>query len=290
MTATLAELRDVTKRYGAVTALDGLTLAIEPGTTVALLGPNGAGKSTLIALVLGLRRPDGGTVRLLGGDPRRPRSRMGVGFAPQELGFPQTLRVREVAELVTRHFAAGDTDEVLDAFGVLELGRRQVGGLSGGQQRRLAVALAFLGRARLVVLDEPTAGLDAEGRRAVWRAIEAARAREAAVLLATHDLDEAEAVASRVVALSGGRVAADGSVAAVKARAGRARVAFRAPPGPLPCWLQVEPGLDGRLVVQTADAGALVGRLVGAGVPLVDLEVRPLALEEALAALIESRG
>ncbi|MGZ4352589.1 MAG: AAA family ATPase [Gaiellaceae bacterium] len=159
------------------------------------------------------------------------------------------------------------------------------GGLSGGQRRRLAVALAFLGRPRLVVLDEPTAGLDVEGRRAVWRAIEHARGRDASVLLATHDLDEAEAVASRVVALSAGRIAADGTVAEVKARAGRARVAFRAPGRPLPPWLAAEPTENGRVVVQAADPGALVERLVRTGVPLRDLEVRPLDLEEALAAL-----
>ncbi|MGZ4389480.1 MAG: ABC transporter ATP-binding protein [Gaiellaceae bacterium] len=282
---TAASLERVSKRFGAVTALDDVTLAVESGTTVALLGPNGAGKSTLIALLLGLRRPESGVVRLLGGDPRQPGRRLHVGFAPQELGFPQTLRVQEIAELVERHFPVAAAADVLEAFGVRALGRRQVGGLSGGQRRRLAVALAFLGRPRLVVLDEPTAGLDVEGRRAVWRAIEHARGRDASVLLATHDLDEAEAVASRVVALSAGRIAADGTVAEVKARAGRARVAFRAPGRPLPPWLAAEPTENGRVVVQAADPGALVERLVRTGVPLRDLEVRPLDLEEALAAL-----
>lgn len=286
---TVASLDHVSKRFGTVKALDDVTVAVDPGTTVALLGPNGAGKSTLFAVLLGLRRPDSGVVRLLGGDPRRPDRRRRVGFAPQELGFPQTLRVQEIAGLVARHFDPGEPEDVLDAFGVRTLERRQAGGLSGGQRRRLAVALAFLGRPQLVVLDEPTAGLDAEGRRAVWTAIEHARGRDAAVLLATHDLDEAEAVASRVVALSGGRVAAEGTVAEVKGRAGRARVGFRTPDRPLPGWLAAEPAANGRVVVQAADPGALVERLVRAGVPLHDLEVRPLDLGEALAALIEAR-
>jgi len=200
------------------------------------------------------------------------------------------LWAREIADLVARHFPASDPTDVLEAFGVLELGGRQVGGLSGGQRRRLAVALAFLGRPRLVVLDEPTAGLDAEGRRAVWQAIDVARGRDAAVLLATHDLDEAEAVASRVVALSGGRIACDGTVADVKARAGRGRVSFRAPSRPLPAWVEAEPGGNGRVVVQTGEPGTLVERLVRANIPLRDLEVRPLDLEESLAALIEARA
>ncbi|HSP72580.1 MAG TPA: ABC transporter ATP-binding protein [Gaiellaceae bacterium] len=283
---SVAELQGVTKRFGAVTALDDVTVSILPATTVALLGPNGAGKSTLIALLLGLRRPDSGCVSLLGGDPRHPLQRRRVGYAPQDVGFPQTLRVREVARLVADHVEAADTDDVLDAFGVLGLARRQVGGLSGGQRRRLAVALAFLGEPRLVVLDEPTAGLDADGRRAVWQAIEHARRRDASILLATHDLDEAEAVATRVVALSGGRVAAHGSVAEITARAGLALVRFRAPPGPLPAWLDAAFADDGRVAVRAADPGALVRDLVHECVPLDDLEVRPLALEEALAALL----
>ena len=291
MTA-LAELVRVTKRFAAVTALDDLSLVLAEEATVALLGPNGAGKSTLIALLLGLRRPDDGVVRLLGGNPREARVRRGVGYAPQEVGFPPTLRVREVAALVARHFPrAPDPSETLECFGVLELAERQTGGLSGGQRRRLAVALAFLGAPRLVVLDEPTAGLDTEGRRAVWAAIDAARRRRSGVLLATHQLDEAEAAASRVVALNHGRVVAEGSVSEIKSRAGRTRVSFAVPrEAALPTWLQARPGRNGRVAVDTDDAGDLVERLVRARVPLAGLEVRPLDLAEALDALLEGRA
>jgi ABC-2 type transport system ATP-binding protein len=227
-------------------------------------------------------------VRLLGGDPRRRSVRRDVGDAPQEVGFPPTLRVREVARLVARHYpAAHDPADTLERFGVLDLSARQTGGLSGGQRRRLAVALAFLGRPRLVVLDEPTAGLDGEGRRAVWSAIDAARRRSSAILLATHHLEEADAAASLIVAINRGRVVADGSIDEIKARAGRTRIVFAADPTQLPRWLDATPTRNGRIVVDTDDAAAVVARLVRAGVPLLGLEVRPLRLDEALDALLE---
>ena len=288
----VAELVRVTKRFGAVCALDGLSLDVDSDTTVAVLGPNGAGKSTLIALLLGLRRPDAGVVRLLGENPRLGTARAAVGYAPQEVGFPPTLKVREIAALVARHFpAAPDPADLLDRFGILQIAGRQAGGLSGGQRRRLAVALAFLGRPRLIVLDEPTAGLDSEGRRAVWTAIDSARRRGSAVLLATHHLDEAEGAASRVVAVARGRVVADGTVAEIKARAGLTRVSIASPPGhDVPSWLAPGPARNGRVSVDVTDAGALVERLVREGVPLSGLEVRPLGLEEALDALLETEA
>ncbi len=258
---------------------------------MALLGPNGAGKSTLISLVLGLRRPDAGRVILLGGDPRDPRCRAAVGFAPQEVAFPGTLRVREIVQLVARHFpAAAGTDELLESFGVLDLGRRQAGGLSGGQRRRLAVALAFLGRPRLVVLDEPTAGLDGEGRRAVWRAIVAARDEAATVLLATHQLDEAEAVASRVLAVARGRLLADGTAAEIRTRAGGARVVFRPPDADTTArrWPAAERLADGRLAVRVGDAGRFLEQLVRDGIRLREVEAAPVTLEDALDLLLRS--
>jgi ABC-2 type transport system ATP-binding protein len=277
----VAVLEVVTKRFGPVVALDRVSLALEAGSIVALLGPNGAGKSTLSSLLLGLRRPDAGTVRVLGLDPRDHRGRAAVGAALQDMGFPQSLRVAEVVELVDRHFPRCRAD-VLEGFGLSRLLRRQTGALSTGQRRRLAVALAFLGDPSLVVLDEPTAGLDPEARRSVSGAIRDARRRGAAVLLTTHHLDEAEEVASRVVAIDRGRTVADGSVSEIKARAGRTRIRFRGSEVPPHMAASVE---DGWVTMQTADAGETVARLVHAGVPLRDLEVRPLSLEEALAGI-----
>jgi ABC-2 type transport system ATP-binding protein len=207
-----AALRGVTKRFGSVVALDQIDLELCRGEVLALLGPNGAGKTTALSLMLGLRRPDVGHAELFGADPRRPGSRAAVGVTPQDASFPPTLRVREVADLVRAHYAAPvSTAELLERFGLVECGRRQVGGLSGGERRRLSVALAFAGQPLAVFMDEPTTGLDVEARRAVWSELQAYAAAGGTILLTTHYLEEAEALASRVVLLSRGRIAAEGT-------------------------------------------------------------------------------
>jgi ABC-2 type transport system ATP-binding protein len=274
-------LTGVSKRFGATVALADVSLAIEEGSTGALLGPNGAGKSTLSGIVLGWRTAGTGSVRILGRDPRDHRARAVLGAVPQETLFPQTLRVRELLEFVARHYAEPlPVADALEQFGLDSLAGRQAGGLSVGQRRRLSLAMAFVGRPRLLVLDEPTAALDRDGRRVVWTATEAARAHGCAVLLATHQLDEAEAVATRVVAIDHGRVVADGSVAEVKLRAGGARIRFRATEAPAVDGARLD---EGWAVIETAeDAGAVVQRLVAAGIALPELEVRSLTLVEAL--------
>lgn len=277
---SVVEVAGVTKRFGAALALDGVSLALEGGETAALLGPNGAGKSTLVALVVGWRAPDRGLVRVAQRDPRDHRARRSLGAVAQETVLPQTLRVRELVAFAARHFAdPSPVDDVLAQFGLASVGERQAGALSVGQRRRVALAMAFVGRPTVLVLDEPTAPLDAEGREAVWSAVDGARRRGGTILLATHHLDEAEAVGSRVIALDRGRVVADGSVEELRSRAGGARVRFRLdgvrpPPGAL-----VE---DGYAAIDTADAGATVRELVLAGIPLPELEVRRLTLAEAL--------
>jgi ABC-2 type transport system ATP-binding protein len=249
---------------------------------LALLGPNGAGKSTAIAVLLGVRAPDAGSARLFGLDPRRPSARRCVGVVPQETAFPQTLRVRELIDLVRRHYPDPlATGELAGRLGLEPLLRRQLGGLSGGERRLVAVGLAFAGGARLLVLDEPTTGLDGDARSRVWETVQDHAAGGGSVLLTTHHLAEAEALARRVVLLEEGAVIADGDVAELRRSAGLTRVSFRAPP---------ELCLDGGvrrgagISVDVDDAGALVATLVRRGVRLDDLEVRPLTLEEALAA------
>jgi ABC-2 type transport system ATP-binding protein len=207
-----AALRGVTKHFGSVVALDQIDLELGRGEVLALLGPNGAGKTTALSLMLGLRRPDVGQAELFGADPRRPSSRAAVGVTPQDASFPPTLRVCEVADLVRAHYAAPtSTAELLERFGLVESSRRQLGGLSGGERRRLSVALAFAGQPLAVFMDEPTTGLDVEARRAVWSELQAYAAAGGTILLTTHYLEEAEALASRVVLLSRGRIAAEGS-------------------------------------------------------------------------------
>jgi ABC-2 type transport system ATP-binding protein len=277
----VAVLAGVTKRFGSTTALDRVGLTIEPGEVVALLGPNGAGKSTAIAVLLGLRSPDEGVARLFDADPRLASSRRAVGVALQETAYPETLRVCELAELVRAHFPVPPPlRETFGRFDLEPLASRQLGGLSGGERRRVAVALAFVGGPRLVVLDEPTAGLDVDARQALWSAIRAHAAQGGTILLTTHYLEEADALATRVVLIDAGSIVADGSAASIKAAAGLTRVTFRAPPE-----LVVEGARrDGPfLQLLTADAGAAVAKLVRENVALVDLEVRPLTLGEAIA-------
>ena len=207
-----AALRTVSKRFGEAVALDRVDLAVEAGEVVALVGPNGAGKTTALAILLGLRRPDEGAAEIFGVDPRQVRARLAVGVTPQESGFPPTLRVREIVELVRAHFpCAVPTDELLGRFRLDTIARRQAGGLSGGERRRLSVALAFAGDPAAIFLDEPTAGLDVESRRSVWAEIDRYSADGGTVLLTTHYLEEAERLAGRIVLLAQGRVVAEGS-------------------------------------------------------------------------------
>jgi ABC-2 type transport system ATP-binding protein len=207
-----AALWRVSKRFGETLALDQVDLAVDAGDIVALLGPNGAGKTTALSILLGLRRPDEGRAEVFGVDPRRPSARVAVGVTPQESGFPPTLRVREIVDLVRAHFPdPAPTDELLQRFDLGGIERRQAGGLSGGERRRLSVALAFAGEPAAIFLDEPTSGLDVESRRAVWGEIDRYSADGGTVLLTTHYLDEAQRLASRIVLIARGRVVAEGT-------------------------------------------------------------------------------
>jgi ABC-2 type transport system ATP-binding protein len=287
----LAETVDVSRRYGDVRALDRVSMRVEAGELVGLLGPNGAGKSTLINLVTGVRRPDSGRVRLCGGDPRDPASRRSLGVTPQETGLPATLRVTEVVDFVAAHFPDPvPTFELLDRFDLAGQGRRQTGGLSGGQKRRLAVALAFVGRPRIVVLDEPTTGLDVQARRSLWDGIRAFHDEGGTVLLSSHYLEEIEALARRVVVLGNGRVLSDATVDEVRALVGVHRVSLTGDRLPdLPGVVAVEHD-DGQTHVLTTDADELVRALVRSGAAFTGLEVRPTSLEEAFLVITADRA
>lgn len=288
MTAVI-DVQDVTRTFGPVTALEDVTLEVGQGQLVGLLGPNGAGKTTLLSLVAGLRRPDSGTVRLFGQDPRDPASRIGLGTTPQETGLPETLRVSEVVELVARHFPDPfGTGEILDRFGLTAMARRQTGALSGGQKRRLAVALALVGRPRLVLLDEPTTGLDVEARHELWDALRTFHGEGATVVVTSHYLEEIEALAERVVVVGKGRILADDPLSRVLSTVARRKVLVRLPDNGVAERLAnsvgsvSQPGREGdRTVFLAADADAFVRELVHTGVDFADLEVRGASLEEA---------
>ena len=226
-------------------------------------------------------------MELCGGDPRDPATRRALGVTPQETGLPGALRVGEVVDYVRAHYPDPlSRAELLDRFGLSDLVRRQTGGLSGGQKRRVAVALAFVGRPRIVFLDEPTTGLDVEARHALWDGIREFHAGGGTVVLTSHYLEEIEALARRVVVIGGGRVLADDTVAAVRGLVGIRRVSLTvAVPLPeLPGVVGTERAGD-RTHLLTGDADRLVRDLVAQDVPFTSLEVRPTSLEEAFLTL-----
>jgi ABC-2 type transport system ATP-binding protein len=286
---TVIRVDGVTRRFGDVLALDDVSLDVGPGELVGLLGPNGAGKSTLLSLLSGQRRPDTGTVRLLGGDPRDPASRLGLGVTPQETGLPATLRVGEVVDFVGGHFPDPvPTGELLEQFGLTEQVRKQTGALSGGQKRRLAVALALVGRPRVLLLDEPTTGLDVTARQTLWEAVRGYHAAGGTVLLTSHYLEEVQALAQRVVVIDRGVVRADDSLDAILRRVGLRQVEVRAAVD-LTRWDGVVRGArrdDGVQELYTPDADALVRTLVTSGVDFHDLRIRGAGLEEAFAEMV----
>ena len=291
---TLATLDHVTRRFGAITAVDDVSLDIHSGSILGLLGPNGAGKTTVLSMLQGLRRPTSGTVRLFGADPTIASSRQNLGSTPQETALPPTLRVGEVIDFVGRHFENRvSVEELSTEFGLDDLIRRQTGALSGGQKRRLSVALAFVGRPKLVLLDEPTTGLDVDARHALWDAVRRQHAAGSTVVVTSHYLEEIEALAERVVVMGGGRVLADDSLAGVLGRVATRLVRLSSP------VLDAIGRLDGVAhVEQDAEAGVFsvhdsddfLRRLVASGLEFRDLTVRGASLEEAFLSLTETTG
>jgi ABC-2 type transport system ATP-binding protein len=222
------EVTDLVKRYGGRTVVDGVSLRVEPGTVVALLGPNGAGKTTTVECIEGFRQPDAGTIRVLGHDPVAQRRQVvpQMGVMLQEGGAYQASSPREMLRLHARYYADPlDPEALLERVG---LGGAPAGSrfrtLSGGQKQRLNLALALVGRPRVLILDEPTAGMDPKARLDTWQLVRELRDEGVAVLLTTHFMDEAERLADRVAVIHAGRVVADDSPAALLAGANPGRV------------------------------------------------------------------
>jgi ABC-2 type transport system ATP-binding protein len=291
MNETVARLDGVVKRYGAVTALDGASFTVHERETVALLGPNGAGKSTSVGSLLGLLRPDRGHVELFGGSPGQAVASGQAGAMLQQGALLDGLTVRElvgfVGGLYPRPLPVG---QALERAGIGELANRRVERLSGGQAQRVRFAMAIVGDPELLFLDEPTAGLDVEARRAFWAGIGALADAGTTVLFATHYLEEADAHADRIVVLMDGRVVADGPAAMIKARVGTRRV--RATVAAvhdellrrLPAVISLTRHGD-TVTLESGDADATVRALFASGVEVRDLEVAGVALEDAFLAL-----
>lgn len=202
-------VRGARKTYGDTVAVDHIDLEVRRGQIVAVLGPNGAGKTTLFELLLGLVRPDAGTLEVLGERPR-PSTRLRVGTMMQSVGLPEHVQAAELVDLIGRaHPLRLTTAEALERTGLADRARRRVTDLSGGERQRLLLAMAIVGAPELLLLDEPTAAMDVAARRAFWRQTTQAATQGATVVFATHDLAEARAVADRVVVIARGRVLAD---------------------------------------------------------------------------------
>jgi ABC-2 type transport system ATP-binding protein len=290
------ELRNVSKRYGEVEALRDVSFAVAPGEIVALLGPNGAGKTTTISVMLGLRRPTGGTVSLLGMDPHDLRARSRCGVTLQESGVPLTLTVRELVDLFRSYYPAPlSTARAIEMAGLEEKADARGDSLSGGQRQRLSFALAICGDPDLIFLDEPTAGLDVEARRALWDQVRGfVRARKT-ILLTTHYLEEADELADRIVLIDKGRVIADDTPAALKARVAGKRVGFDLA-APLPddifAGLPVQ-GLEvtaHRARFLSAEPEDVLRELFARGAAVRNLEVVGAGLEEAFRSLTGDEG
>ncbi|WP_061294674.1 ABC transporter ATP-binding protein [Herbidospora cretacea] len=281
----------VARSFGTVRAVEGVSLRVPAGQVVAVLGPNGAGKSTLIGMMLGLVTPDGGRVELFGRNPSQAAAEGLVGAMIQQGDLVPNLTVREVVGFVGGLYPRPmPLDEVLELAGLTDLAGRRAGRLSGGQAQRVRFAMAVAGAPEVLVLDEPTAALDVEARRAFWAAIRRYAAGGRTVLFATHHLDEADENADRVVVVARGRIVADATPAEIKQRAGGRTVRFTLGGRPA-AGLERLPGVTAVEVtgdvatLRTADPDTVVAALYGAGLTVRDLEITTPALEDAFLSL-----
>ncbi|MGY1603045.1 ATP-binding cassette domain-containing protein [Geodermatophilus sp. SYSU D00815] len=283
------DVSGLTVRFGDTVAVDGVDLAIPRGQTVALLGPNGAGKSTTVNAVLGLLRPAAGTIRVLGRSPAAAVRAGCVGAMLQHGGLPSEARVGELLDLARRSYPnAWPLDDLVATAGIDGLLGRTTDALSGGQRQRVLLALALAGESPLLLLDEPTSAMDVEGRRAFWTTMRELAGRGHTVVFATHHLEEADAVADRVVVVAGGRVVADGPAAQVKARAAGRTISFTTADVGRFDHVPGVTATDRRgdtVALTTADPEATLRALLADGVPLTDLEVRGASLEDAVLTL-----
>jgi len=288
----LAELSGVQKRYGKTVALDGLDLEVRRRELLAVLGPNGAGKTTAISLLLGLQRPDAGTASLFGQPPQTLDARRQVGVMMQEVFLAPELRVREQIDLVASYYPAPLTPgAVMEMTHTSALADRPYGKLSGGQKRQVQFALAAVGRPQLLFLDEPTVGLDVEARKVMWSTLRGLVDEGSSIVLTTHYLEEAEALADRVAVLAKGRAIASGSVNEMRALVARKLIhcTTTLKLEEVGSWPEVESASrdQHRLHITAKNAEPVVRRLLAADPGLQDLEVQRAGLAQAFTELTQ---
>ena len=291
--APAVSFEQVSKNYGAVRAVRELTLQIPRGRAIAFLGPNGAGKSTSLEMLLGLRKAGSGRIEVFGKSPRQAMVAGHVGAMLQSGGLPQDVTVREVLELMSRlHPRPLAVDEVLRRANIADLAERKADKLSGGQTQRVRFAIAIAGDSDLIVLDEPTTGMDVENRQIFWTAMKAEAARGKTILFATHYLEEADQIADQVIVINKGRLLANGTSADIKAMAGFQRVSFRLPGISreslidLPAAVTIDVVGD-RVQIQTSDSDKTFYALIDQGLRPMELEITALGLEQAFVAITE---
>ena len=295
LTATplAVDLRGVVKNFGAVEAVRGLDLAIRPGEVMAFLGPNGAGKTSTIDMILGLSRPSTGHVEVYGMSPRQAISKGLVSAVMQSGGLLKDLTVTETVQYIAKLFTTScPVGEVLERAGITQIADRSVGKCSGGEQQRLRFAMALITDPELLILDEPTQGMDVEGRRDFWKAIRQDAAKGRTILFATHYLEEADAYADRIVLLREGKIVADGTAAEVKSLAS-GRTVRATLPGADEATLRGIPGAGSvevrgdTVLIHSGDADQVARYLLNE-TSARDLEIIARGLEDAFIALTGS--
>ena len=286
----VASLEAVNKNYGNVRALRGVDFRVRAGELVALLGPNGAGKTTAVKLLLGLMQPNSGRARVFGGDPTNPENRRRTGAMLQVGRVPETLRVCEHIDLFSSYYEKPmSAAEVLAAVGLEKLRDRKFGDLSGGQRQRVLFALAICGDPDLLFLDEPTVGLDVEARRMVWDEIRKMIARGKTVLLTTHYLQEADALADRVAVIHQGEIIAEGTPSEIKAKTAGKRIRCVSSLGidilrQIPGVTEVKEDREA-VEIHAVEAKSVVRELLARDAHVCGLEITSAGLEEAFLAL-----
>lgn len=286
----LAELAGVHKRYGKTVALDGVDMRVREGELLAVLGPNGAGKSTAISLLLGLERAESGSAKLLGQAPQSLQARRQVGVMMQDAFLVSELRVREHIDLVASYYPAPlSPATALEMTNTTALADRPYGKLSGGQKRQVQFALAMCGRPKLLFLDEPTVGLDIQARKLMWASLRRLVDEGSSIVLTTHYLEEAEALADRVMVLAKGRVIASGTVNEIRSLVVRKQIncSTSLNIAQIQGWPEVESVTSDQQGVHITanNAEAVIRRLMAADDDVQNLEVHRAGLAEAFAEL-----